>query len=133
LTMHALLHRGVLRAHHGPGLDPFGLALDRDLGVASLDAQHASAFGGECHPDASSSRRSLESIDLARSQGTQPTRGEVRCATSSVMAVAAMSTTSATAIRCPASRLRLVTPASSIPQGITFAAQERSFAQFSAK
>src|SRR5699024_5068911 len=29
LTVHPLLHRGVLRAHHGAGLDPFRFAFDR--------------------------------------------------------------------------------------------------------
>src|SRR5699024_9349178 len=45
LAVHALLHRGVLGTHHGAGLDPFGFALDRDFGIACLDAQHAPAFG----------------------------------------------------------------------------------------
>src|SRR5699024_11836361 len=63
LAVHALLHRGVFRAHDRAGLDPFRLAFDRDLGIACLDAPQAPAFGGEGHPDASSSRRSMESID----------------------------------------------------------------------
>src|SRR5690606_24973605 len=58
LAVHTLLHRRVFGAHHGTGLDPLGLALDRDLGIAGLDAQHPTAFGGESHPGASSSRRS---------------------------------------------------------------------------
>src|SRR5699024_4495228 len=70
LAVHPLLHRGVLRAHHGAGLDPYRFALDRDFGISCLDAQQAPALGSGCHPDASSSRRSMESIDPQRTAFT---------------------------------------------------------------
>src|SRR4029077_11085320 len=40
-----------------PGLDPRRLPLDRDLAVAGLEAEHASAFGCEYHPSSVCRRR----------------------------------------------------------------------------
>jgi hypothetical protein len=46
LPAYQLLELGVLRAGAKPGLDPGWLALDRDLAVARLDAEQASAVRG---------------------------------------------------------------------------------------
>ena len=45
LGLHEVLQLAVLRAHLGPGLDPLGLALDRGLGVADLEAEQLAALG----------------------------------------------------------------------------------------
>src|SRR5690606_26943019 len=47
LGLHQAVELAVLRAHLHPGLDPLGLALDRGLAVARLDAQELASL--RCH------------------------------------------------------------------------------------
>ena len=49
LALHQALELGVLGAHRRARADPLGLALDGGLGVARLDAEHASAIGCDRH------------------------------------------------------------------------------------
>src|ERR1035441_8871878 len=50
LAADQVLELGVRRSGAEPGLDPRRLALDRDLAVAGLEAEHAAAFWCEYHP-----------------------------------------------------------------------------------
>ncbi|CAI7642649.1 unnamed protein product [Penicillium discolor] len=45
LALDERVQGGVLRPHLGPGLDPLGLALDRGLGVADLEAEELAPLG----------------------------------------------------------------------------------------
>src|SRR6185437_6035696 len=120
LGFHQLPQLGVLRTHHGPGLDPLRLAFDRGLGVAGLDPQQLAAGlgsggvdGGVGHARAGSNSESRTVSWDSRAS----TRGSA----------------SATVTWRSSSRLSEVTPASAIPHGTIRSYQLRSGSQFSAK
>src|SRR3712207_9196252 len=54
---HQALELGVLRAHPGAGADPRGLALDRRLAVADLQAQQLAAVRCDRHAGQVTRRR----------------------------------------------------------------------------
>src|SRR5690606_36678910 len=118
LVLHERLEGLILRPHHRLRLDPFGLALDRHGRVADLDAQQPPAVGagrrGGC--------RGAAGAHAATSTGAAAMKAE-----------ATASTTSAGETSAPRTSLRVVTPASAIPQGTIVAKPLSELSQFSAK
>ena len=71
LALHEALQLPVLGTHLRARLDPLGLALDRRLGVADLEAQHPAPVGCGAHAAtaASASARNRRVIGSTRSSG----------------------------------------------------------------
>src|SRR5688572_10471417 len=97
------MQRLVLRAHLRLGLDPLGLALDRRLRIAHLQAQQLAALraaGRRCRPARPAHAHAATS------------------AYSEANTVLTVSTRSRGATRAPTISLTVVTPASAIPHGM---------------
>src|SRR5690606_37905891 len=115
LALHERLELAILRAHGRGGADPLGLALDGGLGVPGLDAKHLAAFGCDGH-----------TVSLVRVAARISDSADSRHETT-------VGTTSAMVTSCPSSALRLVTSASSMPQGTMRSNSGRSGLQLRAR
>src|SRR5665811_394623 len=114
----------VLGSHRRAGPDPLGLALDRGLRVAGLDAQHPSALRCDRH---------AFSFKMCGCQRT-PERVAARTSWSADSRCAQVSaSTSAMVTRRPSSLRSDVTSASGMPHGTMRPNWSRSESQFSAK
>src|SRR3954451_2256773 len=106
--LHQRLQLGVLRPGAQPRLDPRRLLLDRHRCIADLEPQHATTIGRDTHD--------VTTLRVRTRDSSRSTTGS----------------TSVTVIWRPASRLRVVTPASVIPHGTMPANDVRSQSQLSA-
>src|SRR3954469_20116952 len=106
--LHQRLQLGVFRPGAQSRLDPRRLLLDRHRCIADLEPQHATTIGRDTHD--------VTTLRVRTRDSSRSTTGS----------------TSATVICRPASRLRVVTPASVIPQGTMPANDVRSQSQLSA-
>ena len=118
LALHQALELGVLGTHRRARADPLGLALDGGLGVARLDAEHASAIGcdrhvGQTNPPSRRRLRGSRASHRRRRPGASPRIG-TRVSTRWPRT---RGRTSAMVTRRPVSTDSDVTSASSIPHG----------------